>query len=218
MSLLPYVVSSVLDDYDPYYNRLYDQNFGLGLFNDDMFVRPWSLTGLATPLHSGYLRALRHLQPEESGVSTVSNKKDEFKVTLDVQQFKPNEIKVKVVDDYVVVEGKHEEREDKHGYISREFRRKYRLPPNVKADAITSNLSSDGLLSIQCPKKVRLRKHNSINTIRMHDANRVCVFRSKLSNRRNVKSKLLKPRNRLSKRRKVETSPRKWKRKCDSVD
>lgn len=155
-------MNSVLDDYDPYYyNHLYDQNFGLGLLNDDLFTRPRALCGLTTPLNSGYLRALRHLQPEDSGVSTVASKKDEFKVTLDVQQFKPDEIKVKVVDDYVVVEGKHEEREDKHGYVSREFCRKYKLPPNVKAEAITSNLSSDGLLSIQCPKKVRLL-HNGV--------------------------------------------------------
>lgn len=160
MALLPYLVNGVFDDYDPYFStRLYDQNFGLGLLNDDMFIRPPSFSSLATPLHSGYLRALRHLQPEDSGVSTVSNKKDEFNVTLDVQQFKPEDIKVKVADDYVVIEGKHEERQDKHGYVSREFCRKYRLPPNVRTEAIKSSLSSDGILSIQCPKNVRIRCH-----------------------------------------------------------
>ncbi len=153
MSLLPYVLNRVLDDYDPYFNQLYDQNFGVGLLDNDLLRQRPSLLGLSTPFNSGYLRTLRHLQPEDSGVSSVVNDKDEFKVSLDVQQFKPEEIKVKVTDDYVIVEGKHEEREDKHGFISREFSRKYRLPPNVKAEAITSSLSSDGLLSVIAPKK-----------------------------------------------------------------
>lgn len=71
-----------------------------------------------------------------------------------MQQFKPEEINVKVVDDYIVVDGKHEERQDKHGFISRQFTRKYKLPPNVNVEAIQSKLSSDGILSIVAPKKV----------------------------------------------------------------
>lgn len=77
-----------------------------------------------------------------------------MQVNLDVQQFKPEEINVKVVDDYLVVEGKHEEKQDKHGYISRQFTRRYKLPENVNLEAIQSSLSSDGILSIAAPKKV----------------------------------------------------------------
>ena len=64
---------------------------------------------------------------------------------------------MKVVDDYLVVEGKHEEREDKHGFISRQFTRKYKLPQNINVEKIASNLSSDGILSITAPKKVCIR-------------------------------------------------------------
>lgn len=153
MSLLPYVANRLFD-YDPLLDdRLFDQNFGLGLWNDDLRLTP-SWLGLDTPLRSGYMRTLRHLQPEESGVSSVTNTKDEFKVMLDVNQFKPEEIKVKVSGDYVAIEGKHEERKDEHGYVSRQFSRKYRLPPNVKHEAITSTVSSDGVLQIVAPKKV----------------------------------------------------------------
>lgn len=75
-------------------------------------------------------------------------------VNLDVQQFKPEEINVKVVDDHLVVEGKHEERQDKHGYISRQFTRRYKLPENVELESLKSTLSSDGILAITAPKKV----------------------------------------------------------------
>lgn len=76
-------------------------------------------------------------------------------VILDVQQFSPDEITVKTVDNHVVVEAKHEEKQDEHGYISRHFVRKYVLPPSHDLINITSTLSSDGVLTITAPKKVR---------------------------------------------------------------
>lgn len=77
-----------------------------------------------------------------------------LQVNLDVQQFKPEELTVKVVNKQIVVEGKHEERSDEHGVISRQFIRKYRLPDNVDKDSISSTLSSDGVLQLTALKKV----------------------------------------------------------------
>lgn len=77
-------------------------------------------------------------------------------VILDVQQFSPDEITVKTVDNYVTVEAKHEERQDEHGYISRHFVRRYVLPPSHDLVNVTSTLSSDGVLTVTAPKKVRL--------------------------------------------------------------
>jgi len=74
-------------------------------------------------------------------------------VNLDVQQFKHDELTVKTVNNFVVVEGKHEERQDEHGFISRQFQRRYMLPNDVEADTIVSQLSSDGVLTIFAPKK-----------------------------------------------------------------
>lgn len=42
--------------------------------------------------------------------------------------------------------------QDDHGYISREFRRRYRLPSNVDQSAINCSLSADGLLTLCGPK------------------------------------------------------------------
>lgn len=75
---------------------------------------------------------------------------------MDVQQFKPDEISVKFLDDYVVIDAKHEERQDKHGFISRHFTRRYKVPSDVDVDAIKSKLSSDGILTLEAPKKVSL--------------------------------------------------------------
>lgn len=77
--------------------------------------------------------------------------KDGFQACIDVQQFKPNEITVKTVDNTVVVEANHEERPDEHGYISRHFVRKYVLPPGYDSEQVTSTLSSDGVLTVKAP-------------------------------------------------------------------
>ncbi|CAG2059113.1 unnamed protein product, partial [Timema podura] len=143
-----YLARRALDDLELPVS-LFDQHFGLGLLNEDL-VTP----RLLAPLRSGYYRPSSHLASRDSGISSLQNDKDCFKVNLDVQQFKPEEIKVKTVDNYIVVEGKHEERKDEHGFISREFQRRYLLPEGVDPQAVTSTLSSDGILSIAAPKVV----------------------------------------------------------------
>lgn len=77
---------------------------------------------------------------------------DAYQVCLDVHQFAPNELTVKTVDDSVVVEGRHEEKEDKHGYISRHFKRRYVIPQGYDLEHVHSTLSSDGVLTVRAPK------------------------------------------------------------------
>uniref|UniRef100_A0A224XLC9 Putative small heat shock protein n=1 Tax=Panstrongylus lignarius TaxID=156445 RepID=A0A224XLC9_9HEMI len=151
MSLLPLLINDLLEEYrKPTLGDIYDQHFGLGLLNDEI-LRPRSVM-MSVPLRSGYLRPWRNMAAGDSGVSTVETDKNEFRVNLDVQQFKPEELKVKVVDDCIVVEGKHNERSDQHGFISRQFTRRYNIPENVDKTALVSNLSSDGVLTLKAPK------------------------------------------------------------------
>lgn len=72
---------------------------------------------------------------------------------LDVQQFAPNEITVKTSGNSIIVEGKHEEKQDEHGFISRHFTRRYLLPSDHDIEGVVSSLSSDGILTVTAPKK-----------------------------------------------------------------
>ena len=76
-----------------------------------------------------------------------------LQVVLDIQQFTPEEITVKVVDKFIVVEGKHEEKQDEHGWISRQFIRKYLVPEQCDLEQVKSTVSSDGILTITAPRK-----------------------------------------------------------------
>ena len=129
-------------------SRLLDQHFGLGLTHDDL------LKSMAFPvLHgSNYLRPWRQMLDQQAGgQAKIQSDKDKFQVILDVQQFAPDEITVKTVDNSIIVEAKHEEKKDEHGFISRQFVRRYTLPEGHDVGNVQSSLSSDGVLTITAP-------------------------------------------------------------------
>ncbi|XP_067399075.1 heat shock protein beta-6 [Emydura macquarii macquarii] len=126
-------------------NRLFDQRFGEGLLESDLAA--------AYPTGLGAFGRPPSVTLPDTGISEVSLDKDRFSVLLDVKHFSPEELSVKVVGDYVEVHAKHEERPDEHGYISREFHRRYGIPRGVDPATITSALSPDGILSITAPTK-----------------------------------------------------------------
>jgi len=87
------------------------------------------------------------------GVVHVHNTGDKFEVGLDVQFFRPNEIEVKVAGNEILINCRHEVREDSHGSVTREIHRAYRLPDNVDPNTLKSHLSSRGVLKISAQKK-----------------------------------------------------------------
>uniref|UniRef100_A0A6V7KZE4 SHSP domain-containing protein n=1 Tax=Bracon brevicornis TaxID=1563983 RepID=A0A6V7KZE4_9HYME len=169
MSLIPMLFSNWWEDLDRPH-RISDQYFGIGLRPEDLIrdvARDYSpLDSLVLGIRAPRRRI--HYHPYEKAVamrktgghSTVLADKDKFQVSLDVQQFEPEEINVKVVGRNVVVEGKHEEKQDEHGYISRQFTRKYLIPEQCEIDQLQSNLSSDGVLTISAPRKKALEDKN----------------------------------------------------------
>ncbi|XP_012536899.1 protein lethal(2)essential for life [Monomorium pharaonis] len=163
MSVIPLLCPGMWQDFE-YPDRFLNQNIGLGTRSAELAeptIFDPQFNRHLYPL-SPYYRPWGNLlrSNEESGISTVRAEKDKFQVILDVQQFKPEEISVKVVDKFVVVEAKHEEKQDEHGWISRQFVRKYMVPEQCDIDQVTSNLSSDGVLSITAPRKDQPKLQN----------------------------------------------------------
>uniref|UniRef100_A0A8C0L3N8 Alpha-crystallin A chain n=2 Tax=Carnivora TaxID=33554 RepID=A0A8C0L3N8_CANLU len=147
----------------PFYpSRLFDQFFGEGLFEYDLLpflsstISPYYRQSLfRTVLDSGISELttrmwfVMHQLP--SGFQVRSDR-DKFVIFLDVKHFSPEDLTVKVLEDFVEIHGKHNERQDDHGYISREFHRRYRLPSNVDQSALSCSLSADGMLTFSGPK------------------------------------------------------------------
>lgn len=149
MSILPQLLN---DGYLFRPSRLTDQHFGLALAPEDLF-QPVTVPRMIIRCPAGYVRGWKSVASGKDTGSTVNFDKDIFQANLDVQQFKPEEITVKVTgEDTITVEGKHDEKEDDHGFISRHFIRKYILPKGCDINKVESKLSSDGVLTITAPR------------------------------------------------------------------
>lgn len=150
MSLLPYFI-------EEYYPTSYHQ-FGSG----------YPKNFRVSPVERSLIRSLsntdKYLKSQLDNFDKLEKHshigKDGFQVCLDVRHFQPNEISVKTENNSIIVNAKHEDKKDDQGFISREFTRKYDLPKGFKAEDVISSLSSDGLLSVKCPKAAAIEGSN----------------------------------------------------------
>ncbi|GIY56135.1 alpha-crystallin B chain [Caerostris darwini] len=93
-------------------------------------------------------------QPLQVPVDPRRSDANKYQVMINVKQFRPDEIDVKIVDNFVVISGKHEEKADEYGFVAREFTRRCLLPDNTEPRTVTSSLCPCGVLTIQAtPKK-----------------------------------------------------------------
>uniref|UniRef100_A0A8C0TV32 Alpha-crystallin A chain n=1 Tax=Canis lupus familiaris TaxID=9615 RepID=A0A8C0TV32_CANLF len=89
----------------PFYpSRLFDQFFGEGLFEYDL------LPFLSSTI-SPYYRQSLFRTVLDSGISEVRSDRDKFVIFLDVKHFSPEDLTVKVLEDFVEIHGKHNERQ-----------------------------------------------------------------------------------------------------------
>ncbi|XP_067106600.1 heat shock protein beta-1-like [Osmerus mordax] len=148
--------------------RMFDQDFSIPLFLEagDLSWIDWAKSRMASSTWLGYMRSphfspsLAHppavgvhrpLVPLITGESEIRSSQDGWKVNLDANQFSPEEITIVVKGDFLEIAGKHKERQDEHGTISRCFTRKYKLPQGVNLQHISSSLNSEGVLCVEAP-------------------------------------------------------------------
>lgn len=104
MTLVPMMFSNWWEDLD-HPHHLYDQHFGMSVSSEDLMTMDPRMDRSWTWMQRHPRRYWQRMNPYEKfsrpsqhgmGYSTIFPKKDKFQVNLDVQQFAPNEISVKV--------------------------------------------------------------------------------------------------------------------------
>ncbi|KAK6013774.1 Hsp20/alpha crystallin family protein [Ostertagia ostertagi] len=75
-----------------------------------------------------------------------------FAVSLDVSQFRPEELNVQLEGRELTIEGKQEHKTEK-GAIQRSFTRKWLLPENVDLEAVPYPAERQGPFVVEAPKK-----------------------------------------------------------------
>lgn len=93
------------------------------------------------------------LIPETDNVSSAEVYCDEvgFTVQVDVKQFSPEDLLVKVVGAFVEVQGQRKEQKEGQGFTTLHFNRRYRIPKGVNIMALESAVSPEGILIISAP-------------------------------------------------------------------
>ncbi|PIO77175.1 Hsp20/alpha crystallin family protein [Teladorsagia circumcincta] len=88
---------------------------------------------------------------EKSKMEKVIDQKSKFSFSLDVSEFKPDELKVSIDGRTLTVEGKQEISEGSN-YTSRSFLHRRTLPENVDVNQTRSFMTEYGQLAIVMPK------------------------------------------------------------------
>jgi len=83
----------------------------------------------------------------------VKYDEDKFQISLDAQNYKPDELDVKVEGNNIIIVAKQTVQES-GGTRTRVFEQKFSMPSGVQSDKVTSSLSRDGVLVITAPRGV----------------------------------------------------------------
>nr|AKS40081.1 small heat shock protein 31.8 [Grapholita molesta] len=75
-----------------------------------------------------------------------------FEINMNVRRFKPEEIRVKVKDQYIIVEGRHRVTSDNTRFMANHFVQRFNLPPGSKQEEVKAVLKENGILSISAPR------------------------------------------------------------------
>jgi len=115
--------------------------------NDNVFGMDWNDWNLQLSLLSDYYgdndnnSAKDHHKKANTEVSPVKNDGKKFEIKLDVSHYSPEEFTVKIVDNNIVIDCKHEEKKDDYGWISRQLTCKFALPDDVDIEKVHSHLA-----------------------------------------------------------------------------
>ncbi|KAK9975165.1 hypothetical protein ABG768_023222 [Culter alburnus] len=149
-------------------SRFMDDEFGLPPFADELSMdwpgwarprlsarldAPWSgslrtgfpLTSMGSP--QGF--SSRYSESPRRSSAPPSNPDEPWKVCVNVHSFKPEELNVKTRDGFVEVSGKHEEKQDEGGIVTKNFTKKIQIPSDVDPLTVFASLSPEGVLIIE---------------------------------------------------------------------
>ncbi|CAJ1069473.1 heat shock protein beta-8 [Xyrichtys novacula] len=153
--------------------RFMEDEFGMPHFPDELamdwpgWARPGRLSSrlssspFSSSLRTGFpsrqstgggpaLYTSRYTEPSStSRGSPITTGGEPWKVCVNVHSFKPEELHVKTRDGFVEVSGKHEEKQEEGGIVTKNFTKKIQIPIDVDPLTVFASLSPEGVLIIE---------------------------------------------------------------------
>merc|ERR1712222_66055 len=98
-------------------------------------------------------RSVANKQSDGLPEPRIKNEKDKLEVQIDVSEYKPEDLDVKVENNQLVISAKQETKEAGGGTRTRVFEQKFSLPPGVDPASVKSNLTRDNVLVVTAAKE-----------------------------------------------------------------
>jgi HSP20 family molecular chaperone IbpA len=126
-------------------------------FSDPLFKDIWSFddTDLQKRLETFKNKSALALKSQAADTAhnlQVSCSNDKFMIQLELPGFLPEDFGLKTKDDVILLEANHEGKGD--GATSRKFVKEFKIPEGVVKDQLQSTYSSEGILTINAPRKI----------------------------------------------------------------
>ncbi|XP_066511068.1 heat shock protein beta-8-like [Hoplias malabaricus] len=140
---------------DPFAPRFLDDDFGMPAFPDDLSMDwpAWGIPRLSSrrsaPWSGGLLSSFPRRHTEPPRCAPAANTDEPWKVGVNVHSYRPEELSVKTKDGFVEVSGKHEEKQDEGGIVTKNFTKKIQIPVDVDPLTVFASLSPEGVLIIE---------------------------------------------------------------------
>ncbi|XP_028852280.1 heat shock protein beta-8 [Denticeps clupeoides] len=141
-------------------SRFMDDDFRMmPPFADDLsmdwpgWARPRLSSRLGAPwaggLRAGFPHSAMDARYGDPRPAATAGPDEPWKVCVNVHSFTPEELNVKTKDGFVEVSGKHEEKQDEGGIVTKNFTKKIQIPADVDPLTVFASLSPEGVLIIE---------------------------------------------------------------------
>lgn len=102
---------------------------------------------------SQLIRAAAGLEVEDAfNEPQIVSDSEKFRVNLNVRRFKPDELRIKVKNRYIIVEGKHKDKNNDEPFLTNHFVQRFVMPPGSRQEEVTAVLKPNGVLCVTVPK------------------------------------------------------------------
>ncbi|XP_033113437.1 uncharacterized protein LOC117114019 [Anneissia japonica] len=100
-------------------------------------------------------------------MSLVQYDNRSFQATMDLSEYSPQEIQVKVKDRTVTVNANHREANNQGGFTQRSYSRQYTLPDDVNPNMVKCFINEKGELAVEAPRFQPISTHDRVVPIEM---------------------------------------------------
>jgi len=101
-------------------------------------------------------RSVNTTSNKEEGLPepSIKHEKDKLEISIDVREYRPDDLDVKVENNNLIISAKHEIRENNE-IRTKVFEQKFSLPPGINPESVRSNLTREGTLVVTATKEIQ---------------------------------------------------------------